>query len=189
MSVSLFEMRNQYRELLNFELRDPAEMREGLKRFGHTDTEIEAMVKAAMLDDVDAYNLLMEENFDDIDTKLSNYGHVVLQLNADEKALTDEIKRLTKTRDSVRRKRELLKEHMKEAMIETGHERVKDVTITVSLAKNPPKLEIDEGAMIPVKFLIQPPPEPDKSLLKKALKDGEVIDGCRLTTGMSVRIK
>ena len=54
----------------------------------------------------------------------------------------------------------------------------------ISIKKNPPRLEIGDDAVLPPHFLREVKSiEILKADLKKALKEGEVVDGCKLVHG------
>jgi hypothetical protein len=58
---------------------------------------------------------------------------------------------------------------------------LKTPAATLSIRPSPPRVEITDAAQIPPVFLIQPPPSPDKTAIKAALKAGETVAGCALS--------
>lgn len=55
--------------------------------------------------------------------------------------------------------------------------------------RNSEAIEIDAGAEIPAEYLKMQEPTIDKVSLKKAIKDGKEINGCRLVTRSNIQIK
>ncbi len=55
--------------------------------------------------------------------------------------------------------------------------------------RNSERVDVDEDADLPERFLRRPPPAPDKTALRNALKSGQEIPGARLLSGASIQIK
>ena len=67
-----------------------------------------------------------------------------------------------------------------------------DGTFSASVQNNPPSVDIIDLAAIPTEFMrikIAPPPEPDKTAIKKALSEGKLIDGASLKQTQRLVIK
>jgi len=92
---------------------------------------------------------------------------------------------------SIERNRDNLKNYLYEQLLLIKDNKVKTPTITVSLKKNPPAVEVDDVNLIPNEYFIVIPEDKklDKDSVKKAIKDGEEVPGARLVQGMSVNIK
>jgi hypothetical protein len=63
---------------------------------------------------------------------------------------------------------------------------------TLSIAKNPESVIVDCDTIIPADYFRQPetpPPVLDKTLVKKAIKDGFEVPGCHLESGVRLSIK
>lgn len=54
---------------------------------------------------------------------------------------------------------------------------------TISLRAVPPSVVITDEAALPVQYMRQPPPVPDKKLIATDLKNGFMIDGAELSNG------
>lgn len=81
---------------------------------------------------------------------------------------------------------------VKESMIAIGRNKVDSVLFKISLDKTPPSLKIDDATLIPADYWTQPEtpaPAVNKSLVKKAIKDGFVVPGCHLESGVRLNIK
>jgi hypothetical protein len=140
-------------------------------------------------DDVDEWNAAIDALTGDIEMKVTNIGFVILEYNAEEVKLTDEIKRLTARRDAVRNRRERLKTYAQEAMETAGIDRNKDVRVTVRIQNNPPRLVLSETFVPPDEFLVPQEPKLDASALKDAVKNGRYILGASVVQERSLRVK
>lgn len=73
-----------------------------------------------------------------------------------------------------------------------GLQKVESPELTVSIRKNPPAVVIDDEAQVPQEYIVVPPPpapRPDREAIKRALKDGADVPGCRLTQGERLEIR
>lgn len=69
---------------------------------------------------------------------------------------------------------------------------LKTPAATLSIRPSPPAVEITDAAALPIIFLKQPAPVPDKTSIKAALKGGEAIPGAVLSNqppALSVRFQ
>lgn len=95
----------------------------------------------------------------------------------------------------LRRKVEWLRGYLLSNMKASGITKIKAPEFSVSIQRNPPSVQILEGAQIPAEYMVtpEPPPppapRPDKPRIAEALKAGEVINGCQLVVGQRIVIK
>lgn len=77
------------------------------------------------------------------------------------------------------------------AAMETAELRsLKAPAATLSVRASPPAVEITDQSLVPPIYLKQPPPTPDKTAIREALKAGEAIPGATLSNqpdALSVR--
>lgn len=114
----------------------------------------------------DIHDLLSEE-FDDVsgdlETKLAALEiafpakiEAILkfrqELLADVEALSVERERLKAREDAIARKAEWLKSYVMRGMQTIGQRKVQTLTFTASLAKSPPKVEMEAGTAIPAEY-------------------------------------
>lgn len=119
----------------------------------------------------------VEDEFAD---KARNIARFIQNLKAEEDAIIVEIDRLEKKQMAVRNKRKRLKEYVEREMLLSGIDKITDPVLPLALRKAPPSVEVEPGAVIPEKYLIQQEPKVDKRGLLEALKAGEEIAGVRL---------
>lgn len=117
--------------------------------------------------------------------KLENVGLWIKNLAAESTALAAEIKTLTERKRAKENKTESLIGYLTSAL---QGERFETSKLSVSWRKSE-SVNIEEGAILPDEYLVPVEPRADKTLLKKALKDGAVICGVELISKQNIQIK
>ena len=92
-------------------------------------------------------------------------------------------------RKTLERKVESLKEYLFGAFMQTGTERMKYPQFTVSVRNNAESVHVKDVTKIPNDYFVPQPPKLNKAGLKKAIKDGEVIEGAELLRNKSLQIR
>jgi hypothetical protein len=85
-----------------------------------------------------------------------------------------------------------LKEYLLNNMQAANITKIESPYFTLSIAKNPESVIVDCDTLIPADYFRQPetpPPVLDKTLVKKAIKDGFEVPGCHLESGVRLSIK
>ncbi len=104
-------------------------------------------------------------------------------------AIDDEIKRLSDRKKAELQHAESVKGYIKSAMERQGLKKAKFVNFTVSVAKTPAKVVVDNEQLVPAKYWVEKTTNSiDKKSLKEALKEGEV-EGAKLESGTTLRVK
>lgn len=119
--------------------------------------------------------------------KVENTVKVIKNKEADVDQLKEEIERLTKRKKSIENDITRLKTNLQGAFEITGHEKVKGLLFTVTLAKNQPSVVVDED-LLPKKYFVQKL-TPDKTAIKELLKAGKKVKGAELQESRSLRIR
>lgn len=122
------------------------------------------------------------------DAKVENIGCWIKNLNADAAALKEEAKAMNERAKRAERKAESLKRYLEAAL---AGEKFTSTRVAISWRRST-AVEIDEAEIpeLPEQFLrVKTTIEPDKTAIKEALKDGEIIEGCRLVERTSIQIK
>lgn len=140
------------------------------------------------LDDVrDTFEALEGE----INAKAVSLVAVVDNINADVRAVDDEIKRLQARKKAMTNKQDSLRGYLKMNMQATGITNIKCPLFSITLAKGRDVVVIDDADLLPddlveVKVTIAP----KKADILRALKAGQVIEGVRIEkSDESLRIK
>lgn len=129
---------------------------------------------------------------EEIAAKAQGCEMVARTFEADIPAIEAEIKRLQELKKSRQSKADALREYVKRNMIACDIQRIDCPLFSISLAKNPPSVDIFDERQLPADYLNSPPPpepRPDKKLIAQALKDGVDVPGARLVQGVGLRIK
>ncbi|NQP45234.1 siphovirus Gp157 family protein [Streptococcus suis] len=144
--------------------------------------EMEGIDEETKLDTLESID--WTEQFEE---KVENTVKVIKNKEADVVQLKEEIDRLTKRKKSIENDITRLKTGLQGAFEITGHEKVKTLLFTVSLANNQPSVVVDED-LLPKKYFIQTL-KPDKTAIKELLKAGKKVKGAVLQESRSLRIR
>jgi hypothetical protein len=127
----------------------------------------------------------------EIEDKAENCAKFVRNMEGDVKAIDAEIARLTKRKKTVNNKIEGIKNYVMEQMVYVGKDKITTPVFTISRAKNPAKLVIENEKLLPPLYMLTIPAKtvPDNETIKEALKLGAKIDGAKLEYGFNLRIK
>lgn len=137
----------------------------------------------------DLFNDTLNELLADSDEALDNALTVRSMLLGDVDMLDREIKRLTAKKKAVEGNVSHI-EYGVRAVVDLLPNRKKDTGLyKIGFRKSPPHVVIDDGADIPIKYLIAQDPKIDKEGLKAAIKAGESFEGIRLESGESLSIR
>ncbi|WP_096224866.1 siphovirus Gp157 family protein [Geobacillus sp. FJAT-46040] len=139
--------------------------------------------------DTDAIVDTLEALQEAIEDKAENIAKLIRNLEADVKVIRDEEKRLAERRQVIENKVERLKSYLQEQLEIAGIEKVKRPTITVSIRKNPPSVDVIDETLIPADFLIPQPAKVDKRAILERLKNGEHVPGAALKQTKGVQIR
>lgn len=151
----------------------------------------------ALMEDPDTDPQIIEDSLEavsgEIEYKADCYARVMAELEAQKAAVKTEKDRLAALESSLGKNIDRMKESLKTSMIATGKTKFKTPLFSFSIAKNPPKVVIDDPDRIPEGFLIPQPPKVDTASIKESLKSidaGPMWEGiCHLEQGESLRIR
>lgn len=122
--------------------------------------------------------------------KLDNAAYVIKELDATSESLKAEAKRLSDRASYLSKNADRLKNLMSYALSESGDDKIKTDKFTFSFRKSE-TVEIDP-LITPEDFdrkFIRIKREFDKTKIKTALKNGEIIEGATLQDNMNFQIK
>ena len=149
----------------------------------------QAMMLQALLEgeeiDEQTYNDTIEAL--EIDTKVENICKVIRNIEADAAALKAEKERIDRKKKTAENAVKRLKDSLVMYLQATNQPKVKTQLFNVSLSKSK-SLKVTDETMIPEQYLIPQPDKVDITGLRKAIKDGEDIDGVEWEEKPSLRI-
>lgn len=128
--------------------------------------------------DTDALDALDME----LGEKLENCGLWVKGEQAMADAIAGEIKALQGRKRAIDNRVAQLKDYMRGGLELKGG-RVETPRVRLSLRKGAPRVEVDDAAAIPARWLVPQEPKVDKVGLRDALKAGEDVPGAHLEQG------
>lgn len=123
----------------------------------------------------------------ELSEKATNYGIVILNNESDITAIETEIKRLQALKAPLETANKKLKEAISNAMINYGIEKVESPTLKLSFRKSE-AVEVFDETLLNQKFFNYKPTI-DKTEIKKAIKDGEDVQGARIVTNQNLQLK
>jgi len=127
-----------------------------------------------------------------LELKAQNYAFVIRNMEASADAIKAAEQQMAERRKSIEKRAEYLKERLKGAMELAKMQKIECPHFAISIAKNPPSVDIYEQGLIPSEYMKTPeppPPAPDKTAIKEAIKAGKEVPGAALKQGTSLRIK
>ena len=125
----------------------------------------------------------------ELETKAVDYSMAILQLNAWVEMADKEAKRVTAIQNAYKKTSETLKQRITDAMERYDIKEVKDATINVSLRKSVQTI-IDDLDQVPKQYkTVKVETTPDKTAIKKAIQEGEIIEGAHLEEKNNLQIK
>lgn len=137
----------------------------------------------------DILNSALNEVQDEFNEKALNIVKFIKNLESDVNGLDAEEKRLKAKKLAYKNKIEGLKKYLESGMIFSGLKKIDLGVFNISIAKNPPSLNILDEKLIPKEYLIEQAPKIDNTSIKNAIKEGKEIAGCELVQKESLRIK
>ena len=129
---------------------------------------------------------------DQIAEKAQGCEMVARVMEADLPAIDAEIRRLQDLKKARKARAEALRKYLLDNMLASGINRIDAPLFSISVAKNPPGVDIFDERQLPADYLtdpVPPAPQPDKKLITQAIKDGADVPGARLTQGFRLNIR
>jgi len=156
---------------------------------------IELMTKLADMD-LDAQTIAdtiestgIAESFNE---KAQNIVLMSRQFEAHCDAIDGEIKRLQELKKQRQNASDKLQDYLLQNMLAAQIDVIESPICTIKIRKNPESVDVFEQGLIPQEFMdwpAMPPPKPNKTLIKTALKSGTDVPGCKLVRSHSLTIK
>lgn len=119
------------------------------------------------------------------DEKIESIGCWIKNLLSDAEQLKAEADKLTARKRVAENKANSLKIYLQEFL---AGEKFKSPKLAISYRKSE-SVDVPDWRGVPEDYLKYKDPEPDKTLIKKALKDGQEIAGCALVEKQNMQIK
>lgn len=128
-------------------------------------------------------------NQQNLETKATNYGFVIKQLDAETEMIDAEIKRLQALKSSRNKTIDRLKDAVSKAMDLYEIEEVKTPVLKINFRKSE-SIEIEDESLLSTEFLeTKTTITPNKTKIKEAIKKGEFVVGAVLKSNKNLQIK
>lgn len=127
-----------------------------------------------------------------LEVKAQNVAYAIRNLESSAEAIKLAEAQMSERRKAIEKRAAHIREYLKTSMEVAGVTKIECPHFALTIAKNPASVDVFEPAMIPAEFMRQPappPPSPDKTAIKQAIKDGKDVPGAQLAYGTSLRIK
>ena len=129
----------------------------------------------------------VEEAFD---AKVENIVKLIRSKEAEIEAIDAEMKRLKQREERLKRDIEWLQTYVQTEMERTGKERVKSSLFNITLAFNPPAVNVLNEAEIPEEFVtVKEMRCIDKRAILERFKQGELVPGVEIVRKKSLKIR
>lgn len=143
-------------------------------------------------DDAQAIADTIEAESYPLEVKAQNVAYAIRNLEASAAAIKQAEQDMAERRKRIEKRAEQVRDYLKQCMELAGVSKIDCPHFQLSIQKNPPSVDIFEQALIPASFMKTPeppPPAPDKTAIKAAIKAGQEVPGATLTAGTRLAIK
>lgn len=116
---------------------------------------------------------------------------VARSFEADIPTIDAEIKRLQDLKKARQARADALRDYLLRNMIAGDIQVIECPLFRISIAKNPPAVDVFDEKQVPADYFTSkpaPPPVIDKTLIKKAIEDGFEVPGAKLQQGVRLKI-
>lgn len=128
----------------------------------------------------------------DLEAKAQNVVFFARNLEAVAASIKDAEKAMADRRKAMEKRADHLREYVQQCMETAGIKSIECPHFKLALQANPPSVDVFEPGLIPASFMRQPeppPPAPDKTAIKDAIKAGQDVPGARLISSTRLVIK
>lgn len=128
----------------------------------------------------------------EVQAKATNVAMFVRNLESTAAAIKDAEGAMAARRKALEARAKRLHEYLLSNMQFAGITKIESPHFALTIRNNPPAVVIDEPGLIPAEFMKQPeppPPSPDKTAIKEAIKAGREVPGAHMAQGVRLEIK
>jgi hypothetical protein len=159
--------------------------------------EVAAEYRAAVekLSDLDLDDQTLADTLEslpgELEVKAKNVAMFARDLEATAASIKDAEAQMAARRKAIENRAAGVRRYILSSMQLAGMTKIECPHFALTVKNNPPAVEIYEPLSVPAAFMKQPeppPPSPDKTAIKEAIKRGEEVPGCRMTQGKRLDI-
>lgn len=133
----------------------------------------------------------LESMSGELTEKATNVAFVIRNMEAMAIQIKEAETRMAERRKALENRAKRMKEYLQTNMERAGISKIESPYFVLSLRNNPESVDVIDESAIPADYLREIPAkyEPDKALIKTAIKDGFAVPGCALKRTQSLSIK
>lgn len=127
----------------------------------------------------------------ELEVKAANVVGFTRNLESLAEAIKAEEARMASRRKALESRAANLRSYVLSCMQSAGVQKIEGPRFKIAIRSNPEAVDVFDAAQIPAAFMRQPeppPPSPDKTAIKAALKAGADVPGARLTQGQRLAV-
>lgn len=152
------------------------------------------MVEALLATDNDEQTIVdtIEAESYPLEVKAQNVAYAIRTLEANAAAIKEAEKQMADRRKSMENRAMHIKQYLQTCMEIAGVSKVECPHFALTIKNNPPSVEVYEPGLVPAEFMKTPeppPPVPDKTAIKEAIKAGKEVPGAHIVQGKRLEIK
>ncbi|TGV07691.1 siphovirus Gp157 family protein [Alcaligenaceae bacterium 429] len=128
----------------------------------------------------------------DLESKAQNVVMFARNLEALAESIKDAERKMSDRRKAIEKRVESVKRYVLDSMQHHGIQKIECPYFAISIARNPPSVEIYDEKQVPSDYLsdpVPPPPQIDKKAVAAAIKAGFEVPGCRMSQGVRLAIR
>lgn len=126
-----------------------------------------------------------------LEEKATNVAFVARNLEALASSIKDAEAQMSSRRKALERRAASLREYILRCMRDAGVQRLEGPYLRLTVRANPAAVDVFDASQLPAEYMRRPeppPPAPDKTAIKDALRAGRDVPGARLTQSQRLDI-
>lgn len=128
----------------------------------------------------------------ELTVKATNVAMFIRNIESTAEAIKSAEKQMAERRRTLEKRSESVRVYLQRCMESSGITKIESPHFVLTIKKNPDSVIVDDEKQIPSEFMRQPetpPPAPDKTAIKAAIKSGVDVPGARLECRNRLDIK
>lgn len=127
-----------------------------------------------------------------LEVKAQNVAYAIRNMEASAAAIKEAEAQMAARRKAIENRAQHIREYLKTCMEIANVTKISCPHFAIAIQNNPPSVDVYEPSLIPAEFMKQPvppPPAPDKTAIKEAIRAGHPMPGAVLVQGKRLVIK
>lgn len=127
-----------------------------------------------------------------LEIKAQNVAYAIRNMEATADAIRAAEKQMAERRKSIENRAQHIRDYLQTCMEIAKVSKIECPHFALMIRNNPPSVDVFEPSLVPAEFMKQPespPPSPDKTAIKEAIKAGLEVPGAMLVQAKRLEIK